>query len=94
MDQAPWGRDDVRAARRVLAVVEGVELEILVGVEAVGSDGRVLLTTPNLDLVELLVLDGKTVPVLPLATMWAVLETTGRQGRAALVREALARGHQ
>jgi hypothetical protein len=93
MDQAPWDRDDVRAARRVLAVVEGVELEILVGVEAVGSDGRVVLTTPNLDLVELLVLDGRTVPVLPLSTMWAVLEATGRQGRATMVREALARGH-
>jgi hypothetical protein len=76
MDQAPWDRNDVRAARRVLAVVEGVELEILVGVEAVASDGRVVLTTPNLDLVEVLVLYGKAISVLPLSTMWAVLEAT------------------
>lgn len=89
LDQTPWDRGDVRAERRVLAVVEGVELEILVGVEAVGGDGRVVLTTPNLDLVELPVLDGKAVPVLPLATMQAVLEATGRRERAALVREAI-----
>jgi hypothetical protein len=94
IDQAPWDRQDMRAARRVLAIVEGVELEILVGVEVVGSDGHVALTTPNLDLRELLVLDGKAVPVLPLATMRAVLQATGRQEGAGLVREAMARGQQ
>jgi len=89
MDQAPWDRGDVRAARRVLAVVEGVELEILVGVEAVGSDGRVVMTTPGLDHVESVVLNGRPIPVLPLSTMRAVLEAAGRHERAAMVRDAL-----
>jgi hypothetical protein len=92
MDQAPWHRGDVRAARRVLAVVEGVELEILVGVEAVGSDGRVVMSTPRLDRVEAVVLDCRPIPVLPLSTMRAVLEATGRQGRAAMLREAMGQG--
>jgi hypothetical protein len=89
MDQAPWDRGDVRAARRVLAVVEGVELEILVGVEAVGSDGRVVMTTPGFDRVEPVVLNGRPIPVLPLSTMRAVLEATGRHERAAMVRDAM-----
>jgi hypothetical protein len=88
MDQAPWDRGDVRATRRVLAVVEGVDFEILVGVEAVGSDGSVVMTTPNLDRVEQVVLNGRPIPVLPLSTMRAVLEATGRQGRADMVRDA------
>jgi hypothetical protein len=89
MDQAPWDRGDVRAARRVVAVVEGVEVEILVGVEAVGSDGDVVMTTPSLDRVEPVVLNGRPIPVLPLSTMRAVLEATGRQERAAMVRGAM-----
>jgi hypothetical protein len=88
-DQAPWDRGDVRAARRVLALVEGVELEILVGVEAVDSDGRVVVTTPSLDRVEPVMLNGRPIPVLPLSTMRAVLEATGRHERAAMVREAI-----
>jgi hypothetical protein len=91
MDQAPWDRGDVRAARRVLAVVEGVELEILVGVEAVGSDGRVVMTTPGLDHVEPVVVNGRPVPVLPLSAMRAVLEAMGRHGRAAMVQDAMDR---
>jgi hypothetical protein len=88
-DHAPWDRGDVRAARRVLAVVEGVELEILVGVEVVDSNGRVIMTTPSLDRVELIVLNRRPIPVLPLSTMWAVLGATGREERAAVVREAI-----
>ena len=91
-DQAPWDRGDVRAARRVLAVVEGVELEILVGVEAVDSHGRVVMTTPRLDRAERLVLDSRPIPVLPLSTMRAVLEATGRELQAAMVREAMGQG--
>jgi hypothetical protein len=91
-DQAPWDRGDVRAARRVLAVVEGVELEILVGVEAVDSNGRVVMTTPSLDRAERMVLNSRPIPVLPLSTMEAVLEATGREERAAMVREALGQG--
>jgi hypothetical protein len=91
MDQAPWNRGDVSAARRVLAVVEGVEIEILVGVEAVASDGRVIMTTPSLDLVEPVMLDGRPIPVLPLSVMREVLEATGRQERAAMVRDAMRR---
>jgi hypothetical protein len=71
-------------------VVEGVELEILVGVEAVGADGLVVMTTPSLDRVERVVLNGRPIPVLPLSTMRAVLETTGRRERAAMVRDAMA----
>lgn len=90
-DRAPWDRGDVRAVRRVLAGLEGTELEILVGVEAVGSDGGVILTTPALDRVELVVLECRRIPVLPLPTLQAVLEATGRRERAVMVREALGR---
>jgi hypothetical protein len=90
-DHAPWDRGDVRAARRVLAVVEGVEIEILVGVEAVDSCGRVVMTTPSLHRVERMRVNGRAIPVLPLSTMGAVLEATGRQERASMVREAMVR---
>jgi hypothetical protein len=70
-------------------MVEGVELEVLVGVEAVGSDGRVVMTTPSLDRVEPVVVNGRPIPVLPLSTMRAVLEATGRHERAAMVRDAM-----
>lgn len=89
MDQAPWDRGDVRAARRVLAVIEGVELEILVGVEAVGADGRVVMTTPSLERVDPVVLNDQWIPVLPLSTMLKLLEATGIWERAAMVREAI-----
>jgi hypothetical protein len=79
----------VRAARRVLAVVEGVEVEILVGVHAVGADGRVVMTTPSLDRVDAVVLNGRPIPVLTLSTMRALLEATGRDERAAMVRDAM-----
>lgn len=88
-DHAPWDRGDVRAGRRVLAMVDGVELEILVGVEAVDSHGRVVMTTPSLDRAERMVLNGRPLPVLPLSTMRAVLEAMGREDRAAMVREAM-----
>jgi hypothetical protein len=70
-------------------LVEGIHLEILVGVEAVGSDGRVLMTTASLDRAESVVLNSRPIPVLPLSTMLAVLEATGRQERAAIVRKAM-----
>ena len=90
-DRTPWDRGDVRAARRVLAALEGTELEILVGVEAVSADGRVIMPTPTLAEVELVVLDHRAIPVLPLSTMRAVLEATGRTERAVMVRDALRR---
>lgn len=42
-DEARWDRGDVRAVRRALAVVNGVEVEILEGVEAVGPTGGVVV---------------------------------------------------
>ena len=92
-DDAPWDRGDVRATRRALAVAAGVEVEILVGVEAVSPDGRVVMTTPRLDQVESMMPDGRPIPVLPLSTMAALLEATGRHERAAVVREALEQSH-
>lgn len=91
IDQAPWDRGDVRAARRVLAVMEGVELEILMGVEAVGSDGRVVMSTPSLERVDPVALNNRWIPVLPLSIMLKLLEATGIQERAAMVREAMGR---
>jgi hypothetical protein len=92
MDSAPWDRGDVRAARRVLAVVEGFELEILVEVEAVDAGGHVVMTTPSLDLVESVLVFRRLIPVIPLSTMLEVLEATGRDERAALARKAMDRG--
>lgn len=91
-DEAPWDRGDVRAARRVLAVLAGAEVEILVDVEAVGSDGHVLIGTPPLDGVEAVDINGRQIPVLPLSTMLALLEATGRHARAEMVKRSL--GHQ
>ena len=91
-DETPWDRGDVRALRRVLAVVHGVEVEILVGVEAIGPSGDVVVATPNLDHVDRVVLNGRRVPVLPLSTMRVLLEATGSWERAAMVREAIGRG--
>jgi hypothetical protein len=82
----------VRAARRVLAVIEGVELEILVGVEAVAADGRVVMTTPSLERVDQVALNNNWIPVLPLSTMLKLLEATRVRERAAMVRAAMGRG--
>ncbi len=90
-DEAPWDRGDVRASRRALAVIEGVEVEILVDVEAVGQSG-VVATTPSLDQVDRVIVAGRPIPVLPLLTMLALLEATGRRERAEMVREAVTRG--
>ena len=51
-DETRWDRGDVRAVRRALAVVHGVEIEILEGVEAVGPAGDVVVATPDLDHVD------------------------------------------
>lgn len=91
MDQAPWDRGDVRAVRRILAVIAGVELEILVGVEAVGADGRVVMTTPSLERVDPVALNDRWIPVLPLSTMLKLFEATRVWERAAMVREAMGR---
>jgi hypothetical protein len=89
-DEAPWDRGDVRASRRALAMIGGVEVEILVDVEAVGQSDVVV--TPNLDQVDRVIVAGRPVPVLPLSTMLALLEATGRRERAEMVREAVTRG--
>jgi hypothetical protein len=88
-DEAPWDRGDVRASRRALALIEGVEIEILVDVEAVAPGG--VVPTPNLDQVDRVIVAGRQIPVLPLRTMLPLLEATGRRERAAMVRAALAR---
>jgi hypothetical protein len=90
-DETPWDRGDVRASRRALAIVEGVEVEILVAVEAVGQSG-VVATTPDLDQVDRVILAGRPIPVLPLLTMLALLEATGRRERAEMVRAAVTGG--
>lgn len=89
-DEAPWDRGDVRASRRALAMIEGVEVEILVDVEAVGQSG-VVATTPNLDQVDRVIVAGRPIPVLPLLTMLALLEATGQRERAEMVRQAMTR---
>ena len=88
-DEAPWDRGDVRASRRALAMIEGVEVEILVDVEAVGQSG--VVATPSLDQVDRMFVAGRPIPVLPLLTMLALSEATGRRGRAEMVREAMTR---
>jgi hypothetical protein len=88
-DEADWDRGDVRAVRRALAVVGGVEVEILAGVEAVSSAGDVLAGTPDLDQVDRVIVSGRAIPVLPLPTMQALLDATGKRERAAMVARAL-----
>ena len=84
----PWDRRDVRALLRALTVVHGAEVEILVGVEAIGPSGDVVVATPNLDYVDRVVRShrrhsplGRPVPA-----------PTGRQpsGRAAVLLDNLA----
>jgi Aminoglycoside-2''-adenylyltransferase len=88
-DEACWDRGDVRAARRALAVVHGVEVEILEGVQAVGPAGDVVVATPDLNEVDRVVVCGRQIPVLPLPAMRVLLEATGKRERAALVAEVL-----
>lgn len=88
-DQACWDRGDVRAARRALAVVHGVEVEILEGVEAVGPMGDVIAATPDLDQVDPIIVSGRQIPVLSLPAMQVLLDATGKRERAAMVAKVL-----
>jgi hypothetical protein len=88
-DEAPWDRGDVRASRRAVAIVEDIEVEILVDVEAVGHGG--VVATPDLDRVDRVIVAGRAIPVLPLSAMLALLEATGKRERAKMVREAVTR---
>jgi hypothetical protein len=88
-DEARWDRGDVRAVRRALAVVQGVEVEILVGVAAVSPAGDVVVATPDLDQVDRILVGGRPVPALPLPVMQILLEATGKRERAAMVARAV-----
>lgn len=88
-DEARWDRGDVRAVRRILAVVHGVEVEILEGVEAVGPAGDVVVATPHLDHVDRIIASGRRIPVLPLPAMQVLFDATGNRERAAMVARAL-----
>jgi hypothetical protein len=88
-DEARWDRGDVRAARRALAVVHGVEIEILEGVETVGPTGDVVVATPDLDHVDQITVSGREIPVLPLSAMQVLLDATGNRERAAMVAKVL-----
>jgi len=88
-DEACWDRGDVRAVRRALAVVHGVEVEILAGVEAVGPAGDVVVATPDLDHVDQIIVSGRQIPVLPLSAMQVLLDATGKRERAAMVANVL-----
>jgi hypothetical protein len=92
-DEAGWDGGDVRAVRRALAVVHGVEVEILEGVEAVGPTGEVVVATPDLDHVDRIVVRGRRIPVLPLSTVQVLVDATGNRERAAMVAKVLAGGH-
>jgi hypothetical protein len=51
-------------------VVNGVEVEILEGVEAVGPTGDLVVATPNLDQAVRVIVSGRRIPVLPLSTIY------------------------
>ncbi|MGD0394050.1 MAG: hypothetical protein ABSC41_15570 [Acidimicrobiales bacterium] len=87
-DEAAWDRGDVRAARRAMAIVEEVEVELLVDVEVIARGKRVL-GPPDLDDLEGVVVDGRWIPVLPLTAMCAVLVAMGDDQRAEMVRRHL-----
>jgi hypothetical protein len=87
-NETAWDRGDVRAARRALAVVEGVEVEILVEVEVIARGTRVL-GPPDLDDLGGVVVDGRWIPVLPLTAMREVLLAMGDEQRAEMVRRHL-----
>jgi aminoglycoside-2''-adenylyltransferase len=91
-DEARWDRGDVRAARRALAVLHGIEVEILEGVEAVGPTGDVVVATPDLDRVDRIIVSDRPVPVLPLPVMQVLLDATGKRERAAMAAKALGGG--
>ena len=88
-DEVGWDRGDVRAIRRALAVVHGVDVEILEGVEAVGPTGGVVVATPDLDQVDRILVNGRPIPVLALPAMLILLTATGKRERAAMVARAL-----
>jgi hypothetical protein len=88
-DEGCWDRGDVRAVRRALAVVHGVEVEILQGVEAVGPTGDVVVATPDLDHVDRIIVSGQQIPVLPLPAMQVLLDATGKREQAAMVAKML-----
>lgn len=89
-DEVGWDRGDVRAARRSLAIVEGIELEILVGVES-HSNGVVQLSAPNLAQVDLVNVGGREIPVLTLQNMIPILEAMGKGERAGMAKDELVR---
>ena len=91
-DEACWDRGDVRAVRRALVVVHGVEIEILAGVEAVGPAGEVIVAAPDLGNVDRIIVGGRRIPVLPLSAMQVLLNATGSRERAAMVAKALDQG--
>ncbi len=88
-DEARWDRGDVRAVRRVLAMVHGVEVEILEGAEAVGPTGDAVVAAPDLDHVDQIIVSGRRIPVLPLPAMQILFDATGNRERAAMVAKAL-----
>ena len=83
-DESPWDRGDVRAARRALAIVEEVEVEILVEVE-VYAQGTLVLGPPDFDDLECVVVDGRPIPVLSLAVMRDVSLAMGNSKRVKMV---------
>jgi hypothetical protein len=89
-DEVHWVRADLRADRRALVALGGIELEILVGVE-VATDGIVSLGSPDLDHLDHLSSGGRRYPVLPLPVLITILEATGKSDRAARAREGLSR---
>jgi hypothetical protein len=88
-DDAPWDRGDVRAARRALAVLEGIDVEVLVDVEAVELGARVL-GSPDLTHLDHIVIEDREIPVVPIATLLTLLDATGKRERATMVRKAMA----
>ncbi len=88
-DESRWDRGDVRAVRRALAVIHGVEVEILEGAEAVGPAGDVVAATPDLGHVDLIIVSGRQIPVLPLPVMQVLLDATGNRERAAMIAKVL-----
>jgi hypothetical protein len=87
-DEAVWDRGDVRAARRAMAIVEDVEIEILVEVEVIAQGVRVL-GPPDLRNLDCVVVDGRQVPILPLAALLQVLVAMGDNRRSEMVRRYL-----
>jgi aminoglycoside-2''-adenylyltransferase len=87
-DEQPWERGRYRATRRLHALVAGVDVEILVGIEARSVDGQII-QAPDLSSVDYVLVESRLVPVIKLATMLAVMEATDQRERASLVRQAL-----